>query len=90
MLDYIGFACQYKTLFEFLINYILEFSELEAENEVLQKDIKDMKIKHEKELKLITLLSENNMKKERKQYTDNIQKNFHLKLGTKLKEFNDK
>ena len=86
---FVGTACHYKTLSEFLTIHIQEFSRLQAEKEILKKDIRDLKIKHEQVLKSITSLTENSYERG-KEYTDHIQKSFQSMLDVKLKEFNEK
>ena len=86
---FIGTACQFKNLSEYLSYNISEVSKLKMEKEQLKKDLKDLKGKLEGLMKSMITLNDNTVKLCNK-YTDNKQENFRKMLESGQNELNSK
>ena len=86
---FIGSACQFKNLAEYLSYNISEVSKLKMEKEQLKKDLKEMKGKIEGLLKNMISLNDNSVQLCNK-YTDNKQVEILKILENNEKELNQK
>ena len=86
---FIGIACQFKNLSEYLSYNISEVSKIKMEKEQLKKDLKDLRGKIEGLMKNMITLNDNSVKLCNK-YTDNKQEEFRKMLETGQNEINSK
>ena len=86
---FIGSACQFKNLSEYLSYNISEVSKLKIEKDQLKKDIKDLKSKFEGLMKNMITLNDTSVKL-CKQYTDNKQTEYLNIIENKTNEMNQK
>ena len=86
---FIGTACQFKNLSEYLSYNISEVSKLKMEKEQLKKDLKDLKGKIEGLMKSMITLNDNSIKLCNK-YTDNKQEEFRKMLESGQNDMNSK
>ena len=86
---FIGTACQFKNVSEYLSYNISEVSKLKMEKEQLKKDLKDLKGKIEGLMKSMISLNDNSVKLCNK-YTDNKQGEFRKMLESGQNELNSK
>ena len=86
---FIGTACQFKNLSEYLSYNISEVSKLKMEKEQLKKDLKDLKGKIEGLMKSMITLNDNSVKLCNK-YTDNKQGEFRKMLESGQNDLNSK
>ena len=86
---FIGSACQFKNLAEYLSYNISEVSKLKMEKEQLKKDLKEMKGKIEGLMKNMVTLNDNSVQLCNK-YTDNKQVEILKILENNAKELNQK
>ena len=86
---FIGNACQFKNLSEYLSYNISEVSKLKLEKEQLKKDIKDLKSKFEGIMKNMISLNDKSVQL-CNEYTDNKQAEFEKMLEKNSNEVNQK
>ena len=86
---FIGNACQFKNLSEYLSYNISEVSKLKMEKEQLKKDIKDIRTKFEGLMKNMMTLNDTSVQL-CKQYTDNKQTEYLNIIENKTNEMNQK
>ena len=86
---YIGPACQYKNIGEYIIYNISEFSKIKYEKDNLKKETKEIKLKVEGMLKKIIKLVDNSVEKF-KEYTDKQIEQFRKHFNMKYEEFDQK
>ena len=86
---FIGTACQFKNLSEYLSYNISEVSKLKLEKEQLKKDLKEIKGKFDGLMKTIINLNDNSVKLCNK-YTDNKQVEIQNIVDNNTKELNQR
>ena len=86
---FIGNACQFRNLSEYLSYNISEVSKLKMEKEQYKKDIKDIKKQLDGTMKNMLTLNDNSVKLCNK-YTDNKQEEFRRLLEVTQNELNQK
>jgi len=86
---FIGNACQFKNLSEYLSYNISEVSKLKMEKDQLKRDLKDLRGKIEGLMKNMITLNDNSVKLCNK-YTDNKQEEFRKMLESGQNELNSK
>lgn len=86
---YVGPACQYKNIGEYIIYNISEFSKIKYEKDNLKKEAKEIKLKVEGMLKKIIALVDNSVEKF-KEYTDKQIEQFRKHFNMKYEEFDQK
>ena len=86
---YVGPACQYKNIGEYIIYNISEFSKIKYEKDNLKKETKEIKTKVEDMFKKIIKLVDNSVEKF-KEYTDKQIEQFRKHFNMKYEEFDQK
>ena len=86
---YIGPACQYKNLSEYITYNMSEVSKLRSEKDGLKIEQKDYKSKMDNFMKQMMILNDNNLIRS-KEYTNSKQKDYELLIEGKLQPLNDK
>ena len=86
---YVGPACQYKNIGEYIVYNISEFSKIKYEKDNLKKETKEIKSKVEGMFKKIITLVDNSVEKF-KEYTDKQIEQFRKHFNMKYEEFDQK
>ena len=86
---YVGPACQFKNIGEYIIYNIGEFSKIKYEKDTLKKETKEIKVKVEGLFKKIITLVDNSVEKFQ-EYTDKQIEQFRKQFNMKYEEFNQK
>ena len=86
---YIGPACQYKNLSEYITYNMSEVSKLRSEKDGLKIEQKDYKSKMDNFMKQMMILNDNNLIRS-KEYTNSKKKDYELLIEGKLQPLNDK
>ena len=86
---FIGNACQFKNLSEYLSYNISEVSKLKIEKDQIKKEMKDIKVRFEGLMKNMINLNDTSVKL-CKNYTDSKQKEFEIMIENNKKELEQK
>ena len=86
---FIGPACQFKTISDFLLNRIMEISKTKNEKEQIKSDVKECKIRVEGFVKNMVNLCDNSVLR-CNEYTDNKEKNMKEYIKNSLENFEKK
>ena len=86
---FIGGACRFKTISEYLLFNMDDITKLKMEKELMKKEEKDLKSKLDSMLKNTLILVDNSVTRSNL-YTDNKQKYIVDDINNKYKDFNDK
>ena len=86
---FIGPACQFKSISDFLLNRIMEISKTKNEKEQIKSDVKECKIRVEGFVKNMVNLCDNSVLR-CNEYTDNKEKNMKEYIKNSLENFEKK
>ena len=86
---YIGPACQFKNLADFLSNTMIDLNKIKKDKDDRKKDVKELKSKFDNIMKSMISLNDGSIER-CKDYTNHIQKDIINSVENKLKVFENK